>query len=121
MFRVLLSAFLVLASAALHPLSAADLKDMMGRWKWQQFEIEVSDCGPQRVCAKVVAGRKNVGMDIFASALTSKDGAWFGQVIDPNTGATYNTRLQLTSRGTWRLDGCTTSRVCLSGEFIRAR
>ena len=112
----------VLVISALGPMGSvrcAELKDMLGRWTWQNFKIEVRDCGSKRVCAKVIDGPKNVGIDIFASELVAKDGAWFGQVVDPKTGTAYNTRLQLTAAKTWRLDGCTSSGVCLSGEFTR--
>lgn len=99
---------------------AAELKDMLGRWTWAAYKIEVSECAGDRVCAKVIAGPKNVGIEIFASELASKDGAWFGQIVNPETGATYNTRMQFTAARTWRLDGCTTARVCLSGELVRS-
>ena len=107
--------FLVIA-----PAGAAELKDMIGRWTWQSFKIEVSECAGNRVCAKVIAGPKNVGMEIFASELMSKDDAWFGQIVNPETSAIYNTRMQFTVAKTWRLDGCTPSRVCISGELVRS-
>ena len=100
--------------------TAAEVKDMLGRWRWQKFTIEVTECAGKRVCAKVIAGPKNVGLEIFPSDLTSKNGEWFGQIVNPETGASYNTRMRLTGSMTWSLDGCTTSNVCLSGEFIRA-
>ena len=112
---VILLAFLPAIS-----VSAAELKDMLGRWTWEKFKIEVSECEGKRICAKVIAGPKNVGMEIFASALTGKDGAWFGQIVNPESGAMYNTRMQYTAAKTWRLDGCTLARVCLSGEFVRS-
>ena len=40
--------------------SAADLKDMIGKWRWRQFMIEVSACQLDSICAKVTAGPKNV-------------------------------------------------------------
>jgi uncharacterized protein (DUF2147 family) len=99
---------------------AADIQDMLGRWTWQRFTIEVAECAKGKMCAKVVAGPKNIGLEIFASELTHKEDAWFGDVVDPETGGTYRTRMQFTGSGTWRLDGCTASRVCLSGEFVRS-
>ena len=105
---------------AIAPAGAAELKDMMGRWTWAAYKIEVIECIGGRVCAKVIAGPKNVGLEIFASELINKDGAWYGQVVSPETGATYNTRMQFTAARTWRLDGCTPSRVCLSGELVRS-
>jgi uncharacterized protein (DUF2147 family) len=100
---------------------AADVKDMLGSWTWEKFTIEVGECADRKLCAKVVAGPKNIGIQIFASELTVKEGAWFGDLVNPATGVTYRTRMRFTEAGTWRLDGCTASRVCLSGEFVRAR
>lgn len=108
-----------LALVSISCASAAELTDMLGKWKWQKFTIEVTECAPKRICSKVIAGPKNVGMDVFASELTQKDGAWYGQIVQPATGETYVTRLQPVNARTWRLDGCTASGVCLSGEFIR--
>jgi uncharacterized protein (DUF2147 family) len=99
---------------------AAEIEDMLGKWAWQKFTIEVTECTSKRLCAKVIAGPKNVGMEIFASELTNKDGAWFGQIVNPETGATYHTRMQFTDAKTWRLDGCTAAKICLSGEFVRS-
>jgi uncharacterized protein (DUF2147 family) len=99
---------------------AADLKDMIGKWRWERFTIEVSECQGS-VCAKVIEGPNNVGMQVFSSKLTEKGGEWFGQITHPETKETYNTRLQRTGSDTWRLDGCTTAKVCLTGEFVRAR
>ncbi|KAB2939584.1 MAG: DUF2147 domain-containing protein [Hyphomicrobium sp.] len=113
--------FVAVVLSSLSSASAAEIKDMLGRWTWQDFTIEVTECANKRVCAEVVAGPKNVGMEIFASYLTRKNGAWFGQVVNPATGAVYNSRMEFTGARTWRLDGCTVSKVCLSGEFVRAK
>ena len=94
---------------------------MLGRWRWQDFIIEVRACEGNSACAKVIAGPKNVGMDVFASKLVAKDGAWFGQITHPETKETYNTRFQQTDKDRWRLDGCTAAKVCLSGEFVRVK
>jgi uncharacterized protein (DUF2147 family) len=113
-------AAIIIALMASGSALAAEIKDMLGNWRWQKYTIEVKECADGKICAKVVAGPKNVGLEIFASQLTSKDGAWFGDLVDPESGSTYRTRMQLTKSGTWRLDGCTTAKVCLSGEFVRA-
>jgi hypothetical protein len=96
---------------------------LLGKFEgvWQQFTIEVTQCQPDSICAKVVAGPKNVGMELFASKLTSKDGMLFGQIVHPDTKDIYNTRFQQTGHDTWRLDGCTLVRVCLNGEFVRVK
>jgi len=101
--------------------SAADLKGLIGRWRWQAFTIEVSECRGDSVCAKVVAGPKNVGMEVFASKLSPKGGDWFGQITHPESKQVYDTRFQQKSQDSWRLDGCTAARVCLTGEFVRVK
>jgi uncharacterized protein (DUF2147 family) len=110
--------FLALASL---PASAAELKDMIGRWRWQEFTIEVSACQSDSICAKVVGGPNNVGMQLFASKLVAKDGNLFGQITHPENKETYNTRFQQKDHDKWLLDGCTAARVCLSGEFLRVK
>jgi hypothetical protein len=100
---------------------AADLKDMVGKWRWKEFTIGVAECQSGNICAKVVDGPKNVGMELFAANLVVKDGNLFGQITHPETKEVYNTRFQQDGPDKWRLDGCTAARVCLSGEFTRAR
>ncbi len=111
----------VLAVSWLLAASAADLNDMVGKWRWQQFTIEVIECQGDSVCAKVAQGPTNVGMQIFSSKLTVKGGEWFGQIAHPETKETYNTRFQRKDLDTWRLDGCTAAKICLTGEFVRVR
>jgi uncharacterized protein (DUF2147 family) len=101
--------------------SAASLQDMLGTWRWQDYTIEVRACEGSSACAKVIAGPKNVGMDLFASKLIAKDGAWYGQITHPQTKETYNTRFQQMDKDRWHLDGCTATKVCLSGEFVRVK
>ena len=103
------------------PGSAADLKEMVGKWRWRDFTLEVKQCQDDSVCAKVVEGPENVGLDVFTTTLVAKGGDWFGQIADPETKATYNTRFHQVDKDRWRLDGCTSANVCLSGEFVRAR
>ena len=110
------AAFVVASALA---ASAADLKGMVGKWRWQDFIVEVKECQAGGVCAKIVAGPKNVGMDVFASKLVAKDGQLFGLVAHPETKEVYNTRFQQRDKDRWRLDGCTAARVCLTGEFVR--
>lgn len=101
--------------------AAADLKEIVGKWRWQDFTIEVKECQGDSVCAKIVAGPKNVGMDVFASKLVAKGGEWFGQITHPESKEAYNTRFQQQDKDRWRLDGCTAAKVCLTGEFVRAK
>ncbi len=109
----------VIAMAAVSPAWAGELKDMVGKWRWQDFTIEVKECRGDSVCATIVAGPKNKGMDVFASKLVAKNGEWFGTIAHPETKETYNTRFQQKDKDRWRIDGCTAAKVCLSGEFVR--
>jgi uncharacterized protein (DUF2147 family) len=118
MIRILWSCVtVVLAGSAL----AAAMPDMLGRWRWQDFTIEVTECQGGNVCAKVVAGPKNVGMDVFTSKLVAKGSEWVGQITHPESKQVYNTRFQQKDKDHWRLDGCTATKVCLSGEFVRVQ
>ena len=54
------------------PGFAADLKEMVGTWRWRDFTLDVKQCHQDSVCAKVVAGPKNVGLDVFTSKLIAK-------------------------------------------------
>ena len=112
---------ILVALAASGSASAASLQDMLGKWRWQDFTIEVRACEGDSACAKVIAGPKNVGMDLFASKLMTKDGDWYGQITHPETKETYNTRFQQRDKDRWHLDGCTAARDCLSGEFVRVK
>jgi uncharacterized protein (DUF2147 family) len=111
-----LSACLFTASAL-----AAAVPDMLGKWRWQDYTIEVRECQGDSVCARIVSGPKNVGMDVFASKLVPKGSEWVGQITHPDSKQVYNTRFQQKDKDRWRLDGCTTANVCLSGEFVRAK
>lgn len=104
-----------------HGLQAAEARDLYGEWRWQAFTIKVWQCRGGAICAKVASGPKNVGMEIFASAIISKGNDLFGQVIDPKTNLIYRTRFRQVNQNKWRLDGCTSKRVCLTGEFLRVK
>lgn len=112
-----------LIMAALLPAAAvaSDLKDMIGTWRWQAFTIEVGACQGGSVCAKVVAGPKNVGMEIFASKLIARGNDWFGQIVHPETKQVFDTRFRQKGHDSWQLDGCTAAKVCLNGEFVRVK
>lgn len=102
-------------------LAATGLQDMVGRWRWQDYTIEVKECEGGSACAKIVAGPKNVGMDVFTSKLVAKGDEWFGQITHPENKEVYNARLQRKGKDQWHIDGCTARKVCLSGEFVRAK
>ncbi len=113
------TALLVIAATA----SAAEKKltDMIGKWKWEGFTVVVKKCPKTEICAKVVAGPKNVGLEMIRSKLTLKGDHYTGKIAHPQTGDVYNTKLKMTDANTWHLDGCTDKNVCASGNFTRVK
>ena len=111
-------AFGVTNSAA---ASTSDITSMVGTWKWEGFTIEVAKCESTEVCAKVITGPKNVGMEMIQSKLTASDGSFLGKVAHPQTGDTYNSKLTMASADIWHIDGCTAANVCASGDFTRIK
>jgi len=107
---------------ALNTASASgDVNSMIGTWKWEGFTIEVAKCDSTEVCAKVVSGPKNVGMEMIQSKLKPSGGSFLGKVAHPQTGDTYNSKLTMANADTWHIDGCTDANVCASGDFSRVK
>jgi len=42
-----------------------DVLNMVGTWKWEGFTIKVAKCDATEICAEVVSGPKNVGMQMI--------------------------------------------------------
>jgi len=118
---LLLSAASVIFGFGAVANAAEGLSAMIGKWKWKEFTIVVTKCDSTEVCAKVVAGPKNVGLDMIKSKLKPRGKKFVGKVAHPLTGLTYNTQLSLTNKDTWQLDGCTDNKVCASGTFTRIK
>lgn len=121
MKKIILASFALIALSTSNVAFAGDIGKMVGKWKWEKFVIVVEKCDKTEICAKVVSGPKNVGMDIIKSKLQDKDGAFVGKVAHPQTGDTYNAKLTMANADTWKLDGCTDANVCASGEFTRIK
>lgn len=121
--RLLAGAVVTVAIAA--PANAADLKQMVGTWKWTDFTIQVNECATNPsgagLCATVAAGPKNVGIEMIRSKLQAQvDGSFVGKIGHPASGATYNAKMTLQGN-TWHMNGCTDAGVCASGDFIRLK
>ena len=95
------------------------MEKMVGTWKWEGFTIKVQKCDKTGVCAEVVSGPKNVGMQMIQSKLTPTGGNYVGKVAHPQTGDTYNSKISMLNPDTWHIDGCTDKNVCASGDFTR--
>ncbi len=123
--RLFAGAVMVAAIAGAAPANAADLKAMVGTWKWTDFTIQVKDCTTNPsgagLCATVTAGPKNVGMEMIRSKLEGKpDGSFVGKIGHPASGETYNTKMTI-GGDVWHMDGCTDAGVCATGDFIRVK
>lgn len=122
MKKVIIACAATIALGVLNTASAnTDVNSMIGTWKWEGFTIEVGKCETTEVCAKVVSGPKNVGMEMIKSKLVASDGAFLGKVAHPQTGDTYNSKLTMASTDVWHIDGCTENNVCASGDFSRVK
>jgi uncharacterized protein (DUF2147 family) len=115
----------LMAIAGATAAPAADAKDMIGKWKWTDYTVEVKECTTNPsgagMCATVLAGPKNVGMEMIRSKLEPKDGIFTGQIAHPASGDIYNTKLSFKDSDTWSMDGCTEANVCAKGDFARVK
>ena len=102
-------------------MAETDIKKMVGDWKWADFTIRVDSCAKTQVCAKVLSGPKNVGLQMIQSKLKPSKGSFLGKVAHPQTGKTYNSKISMLSENVWHIDGCTEANVCASGDFKRIK
>jgi uncharacterized protein (DUF2147 family) len=118
-------AVLLLTAAAVQPAAAAEIKDMVGTWKWTDYTVEVKECSTNPseagICATVIGGPKNKGMEMIRSKLEKKGEVFVGQIAHPATGDIYNTKVSLKDADTWGMDGCTAANVCATGDFKRVK
>ncbi|VAW66915.1 hypothetical protein MNBD_GAMMA08-2213 [hydrothermal vent metagenome] len=122
MKKVLLTCTAVMSLGVMSSAMATnEITSMIGTWKWEGFTIEVAKCDATEVCAKVISGPKNVGMQMIKSKLKPDGNSFLGQVAHPQTGDTYNSKLTMATNDTWHIDGCTTANVCASGDFSRVK
>jgi len=119
--RKIVAAAVGLAIAGVMATSAwaLDTKKMLGKWKWQDFVVEVTEGGEYGISAKVVSGPKNVGMEMIQSKLEEKDGYIVGRIKHPGNGKVYNTKMSMPDDKSWKLDGCTDDGACATGKFIK--
>jgi uncharacterized protein (DUF2147 family) len=114
-----------IAAIGAAPASAAELKDMLGKWKWTDYTIEVKECtsNPSGAgyCATVLEGPKNKGMEMIRSKLEKKGEDFNGKIAHPATTEIYTTKLTFKAPDTWSLDGCTDKGVCAKGDFVRVK
>jgi len=105
--------------------AAAEIKDMVGTWKWTDYTVEVKECttnpASSGLCATVLDGPKNKGMEMIRSKLEKAGDAFTGQIAHPATGEIYTTKMTLKGADTWAMDGCTDKGVCAKGDFSRVK
>jgi uncharacterized protein (DUF2147 family) len=108
--------------------SAAEIKDMIGTWKWTDYTVEVKECSTNPsgagLCATVIDGPKNKGMEMIRSKLEKKGSDFLGHIGHPATGDIYDTKLTMKNADTWSMAGCVINNnntVCATGDFIRVK
>lgn len=119
--RTLITALglLVALGTATTAMAESDYDAMVGTWKWEDFTVKVEKCDKTGVCAEVVSGPKNVGMQMIQSRLKFADGNYLGKIAHPQTGDTYNSKISMVDTDVWHINGCTAQNVCASGDFKR--
>lgn len=120
--------FLFGASLALTGASdAAEIKNMIGKWKWTDYTVEVKECTTNPsgagLCGTVIDGPKNKGMEMIRSKLENKDGNFVGHIAHPATGDIYDSKMTFKDADTWSMAGCvvTNTTVCATGDFVRIK
>lgn len=123
--RLSVPALLVLSVTASSSVAAAELKDMVGKWQWTDYTVDVEECttnpSGSGLCATVTAGPKNVGLEMIRSKLENKGDVLVGQIAHPATAEIYSTKMTLKDPDTWGMDGCTAANVCATGDFKRVK
>lgn len=103
--------------------SASEPKDMVGKWKWTDYTVEVKECATNPAgagfCATVIDGPKNKGMEMIRSKLEKKGDELIGEIAHPATSEIYATRMKYNGKDRWGMDGCTKTGVCAKGDFVR--
>ena len=112
---------LVVLGATNSAFAKNDVYSMIGTWKWEGFTIKVDKCDKTDVCAEVLSGPKNVGLQMIQTKLTPSGDDFVGKIAHPQTGDTYNSKLTMANNDTWHIDGCTDTNVCASGDFTRLK
>ena len=125
MKNVAMAALSLLAIASTQPAAAASQDDLVGKWKWTDIVLEVAKCADNPagagICAKIVAGPKNVGMELIRSKLEQKGDEFLAKTAHPLTTEIYNTRIKLVNADNFAMDGCTDGNVCAKADFVRVK
>jgi uncharacterized protein (DUF2147 family) len=95
-------AVLVFAASA----NAADIGDMVGKWKWTDYTIGCKAGSANGISCIVIDGPKNKGMEMVQSKPEPKDGAFTVEVKHPATGYPYKATMVLKDADNWEMDGC---------------
>lgn len=97
------------------------MEAMMGKWIWNGFVVEVSPCKNTGICAKVISGPKNVGMQMIQSPPIPKGRGMYGKVKHPLTGDIYNVKMSFSPTGDWQMDGCPEKESCDASKFLNKK
>lgn len=120
------SAIFGLAALAISSTTAMagdpDMAKMVGKWKWEDIVVEVSECDATGLCAKVVTGDSKCGGTMIKGKMV-KDSptAGHGDVCHPKTGTTYKTTLTMDGPDKVNMVGTDASGATAQGSFTRVK
>lgn len=99
-----------------------DMAKMVGKWKWEDVTVEVSECDATGLCAKVVSGDSKCGGTMIKSKMVKDSPTQgHGDVCHPKTGETYKTVLKMDGADKVVMTGTSASGATASGTFTRVK
>lgn len=123
--KILAFAVIAVGIIVAGPAGAVDIKSLVGTWKWTDFTVQAKECTANPsgagLCMAVIAGPKNIGMEMIRSKFDDRGANEFvGKIAHPASAEIYNTKMTING-DVWHMDGCTDAGVCATGDFIRQK
>ena len=90
----------------------------LGVWLTEEKEgkVRIEQCGAN-LCGYSVDSKSNQnGEQVLINMKPGKDSKWSGQILDPNSGSTYNSTIALKGPDTLRVQGCAFGGMFCGGQ-----
>lgn len=90
----------------------------LGVWLTEEKEgkVRIEQCGAN-LCGYSVDAKTNAnGEQVLINMRAGKDSKWSGQILDPNTGSTYDSTIALKGTDTLRVQGCAFGGMFCGGQ-----
>ncbi|MFN3746005.1 MAG: hypothetical protein ACK4TL_14990 [Hyphomicrobiaceae bacterium] len=107
----------VLAAGTAVP--TGELRDLLGKWKWQLSTVEGGACAATGARSRAFAGPKSPGRERRRSKPEKKGDFFVRQVVHPAAGHIRGARLQMKGASIRRLDGGSAANICAHRDFAR--